>query len=400
MIVDALWGLPDGLQVLPVDTCEINVVQGSIVATKTTYKPKFLTELDDGSWDYRNIMSRCGRHQVLSKADKLEIATRTARIATKLGDDAQIMWFCDIPEIYQVGRNLPWFRSREIFDPSPREEVYYRPVTVSKKSDLEHLPNEKVTLRLSPEANLIRNNDFLESVIEIAKERGLPVRLDGSILGHAFYRLDQEGVPVVLSNAPKYYRKRNRQIFGKLVRDKIPANITAGGETVVEAKLAKGDLTIGLAGKLLEEVEELLRATEDSERSAEIADILEVTKGLASAIGVEWGTIENLADKKAEKRGGFEQGRVLIETALPHRNSPISRHELVNIGDLNTIVASESVVEIPASNLLTTTNGKGVIFSFQGDPSRFRLSIINGRVQIAKLDRGVTPTDESQPTLF
>jgi len=91
VIVDALWGLPDGLQVLPVDTYEVNVARNKVVDTRTTFKPKFLTELDDGSWNYRNVKTKCGRHQVLSKADKLEIASRTAAIANKLGEDAQIM---------------------------------------------------------------------------------------------------------------------------------------------------------------------------------------------------------------------------------------------------------------------------------------------------------------------
>ena len=69
---------------------------------------------------YRNVKSNCGHHQVLTKADKLEIAGRTARIANNLGEDAQVMWFCEIPSEYQVGRNLPWFRSREVLDPSLR----------------------------------------------------------------------------------------------------------------------------------------------------------------------------------------------------------------------------------------------------------------------------------------
>ena len=214
VIVDALWGLPDGLQVLPVDTYEVNVNQQKVVGTKTTFKPKFLTELHDGSWNYRNVQSRCGRQQVLSRADKLEIATRTARIANRLGEDAQIMWFCNIPPEYQVGRNLPWFRSREKFDPAPRQKVQYKPFVVSKPSDLDLLPTEKVTIRLSPEANLIRDELFLDAVVEAAKRKSLPVQVDGSILGHTFYKLDQEGIPVVLANAPKYYRKRNRQVFG------------------------------------------------------------------------------------------------------------------------------------------------------------------------------------------
>jgi predicted house-cleaning noncanonical NTP pyrophosphatase (MazG superfamily) len=400
VIVDALWGLPDGLQVLPVDTYEVNVKQSKIVQTNSTYKPKFLTELPDGSWDYRGVKSHCGRHQVLSKADKLEVAIRTANIAEKLGEDAQIMWFCEIPNAYQVGRNVPWFRSRERFDPAPRQEINYRPFSISTPSDLDRLPDEKVTLKLSPHANLIRDEEFLDAIVKVAKERSLPVQVEGSILGHAFYKLDQEGIPVVLSNAPKYYRKRNRQVFGKLVRDKIPANIAAGGETVIEAKLATADLALGLAGKLLEEVEEFLRAPNQSEKAAEIADLLEVVKGIASASGLSWKQIDKMAREKSTKRGGFKDGRVLVETTLPHRDSPIERQEQVRLGDLGAVETTENTVEIPASSLVATANGPGVIFSFEDDTARFRVSLRGGRVQFVRLDSKVPESPNDQRELF
>jgi predicted house-cleaning noncanonical NTP pyrophosphatase (MazG superfamily) len=400
VIVDALWGLPDGMQVLPVDTYEVNVAQRKVIATKTTYKPAFLIEVDNGEWDYRNIKTRSGRKQVLTNADKLEIATRTSRIAEKLEEDAQIMWFCDIPPDYQVGRNLPWFRSREVLDPSPRQEIKYKPYRVSNPGDLRRAPLERVTLQLSPEADLIRDNAFMESVIEVAKARGLPVQLEGSILGHAYYRLNQENIPVVLRNAPKYYRKRNAQVFGKIVRDKIPATIAKGGESVREAKLAKDDLQIGLAGKLIEELDEFLRAKNKDEGAAELADMLEVIKGLASCGGHSWSGIEQIAKEKETKRGGFNDGKVLIETALPHRDSPIEREQQVRIADLGRVESRENSVQVPPSALVSTSKGPGVIFSFQGDTTRYRISIKEGKVILTKLDRRFEGAHEKQQELF
>ncbi|MEQ8487268.1 MAG: nucleoside triphosphate pyrophosphohydrolase [Marinovum algicola] len=400
VIVDALWGLPDGMQVLPVDTYEVNVTKQKVIDTRTTYKPSFLIEVDGGKWDYRSITTRSGRGQVLTKADKLEIATRTARIAEKLNEDAQIMWFCDIPLAYQVGRNLPWFRSREVLDPSPRQEIRYKPFPVTNPNDLQRLPTEKVTLQLSPEANLIRDDKFLEEVISVAKAKSLPVQLEGSILGHAFYRLNQENIPVVLNNAPKYYRKRNAQVFGKLVRDKIPSSIAEGGETVREAILAKGDLQVGLAGKLLEELDEFLRAQSAEESAAELADLLEVVKGLANSSGHSWGKIEKLAKEKASKRGGFREGKVLIETALPHRDSPIERKEQVRISDLGRVESRENTVEVPPGALVSTSKGPGVIFSFQDDSTRFRLSIKEGRLVLTRLDSKISESNNKQQELF
>ena len=400
VIVDALWGLPDGLQVLPVDTYEINVAKEKVVQTNSTFKPKFLTELDDGTWNYQNISGKKGRWQVLSDNDKIEIAQRTQEVADKLKSDAQIMWFCDIPSDYKVGRNLPWYRVREKFDPAPRQEVQFKPFLITQPRDLDRLPNEKVTLCLSPQANLIRDDSFLDAIVAVARERGLPVQLEGSILSHTFYRLNEEKIPVVLSNAPKYYRKRNKQVFGKLVRDKIPANIAEGGETVKEARLAKSDLNIGLAGKLLEEVEELLRATSESDEAEELSDILEVLKGLANSYGVSWSKVERIAKEKAQKRGGFKDGRVLIETALPHRESPLERQEQVRISDLGSVEHADAQVQIPASMLVATARGPGVIFSFEDDSSRFRVSIKQGKVQITRLDTKVSEQPIHQPKLF
>lgn len=400
VIVDALWGLPDGMQVLPVDTYEVNVAQRKVIQTKTTYKPSFLIEVEGGKWDYRSIKTRSGRGQVLTNADKIEIAMRTSKIAEKLKEDAQIMWFCDIPLAYKAGRNIPWFRSRDVLDPSPRQEIQYKPFQVSNPMDLKRVPQEKVTLRLSPEADLIRDESFLEAVITLAKARSLPVQLEGSILGHAYYRLNQENIPVILSNAPKYFRKRNAQVFGKIVRDKIPASIAEGGEAVREAKLAKGDLQVGLAGKLLEELDEFLRASSAQESAAELADLLEVVKGLASSSGHSWGKIEKLAKEKASRRGGFKEGKVLIETALPHRDSPIERIEHVRLSDLVRVEAREDSVKIPPSALVATSKGPGVIFSFQNDPTRFRISIKEGRLVLTRLDSKVIEVDDKQKELF
>ena len=119
-----------------------------------------------------------------------------------------------------------------------------------------------------------------------------------------------------------------------------------GGETVKEARLAKADLELGLAGKLLEEVEEFLRAPSQGEKTAEVADILEVVKGMAAASGLSWSQIEKLAKEKSSKRGGFKDGRVLLETTLPHRDSPIERQEQVRIGDLGVVESTEELAEI------------------------------------------------------
>lgn len=400
VIVDALWGLPDGMQVLPVDTYEVNVLLNSVVKTKSTYKPKFLTQLEDGSWNYQSIKSRSARSSVLTRPDKLEIATRTRGIADKLKENAQIMWFCGVPEAYSVGKNLPWFRSREICDPAPRQQEKLRPFLVSTPDALDRLPQSPFTIKLSPEASLIRDENFIEKVIEVAKARGLPVQLEGSILGHTYYRLSQEQIPVILSNEPKYYRKRKKQIFGKIVRDKIPSNIIAGGEAVREAKLSKGDIGLGLSGKLFEELEELVRASDQSERASELADVLEVLMGLATAFSIDWAQVEETSKSKRDERGGFGDGKVLIETSVPSRNSPLETEEFVTLNDLKKVKSTEFQVQIPATSLIATAQGPGLIFSFVGSPERFRLALQDGKIVFSKLDQRSSASDVKQMEMF
>ena len=400
VIVDALWGLPDGLQVLPVDTYEINVANNTVAQTKSTFKTKYLTEYDDGNWDYVDIKTSIARSQVLSKSDKLELASRTRRIADKLGAEAQIMWFCGVPESYQVGRNVPWFRSREKFDPAPRYSEQYKPFDVSRPDDLDRLPESKVTLRLMPHVDFIRDEPFLDKVINTAQERDLPIRIEGSILGHAFYKINSAGIQIIVGNSPKYFRRRNRQVFGKVVRDKIPANIVSGGESVLEARIHKDDLTLALAGKLIEETEELLRAKSGDDLIGETADVYEVVRGLAKSVSAEWDDVEQRAIAKREKRGGFQDGRVLLETAFPNRDALLEKEARVRLADLGAVQSSEDSVSIPATSLVGTARGPGVIFSFKGSSVRYRASLKDGRLVIDRLNTQTAREDGSQGELF
>lgn len=400
VFVDALWGLPDGLQVLPVDTYEINIHRQTIVETKSTHKPRFLTEWEDGTWGYQDVRSRLGRGRVLSRRDALEVATRTKNIADKLKDDAQIMWFCTIPEGYRVGRNLPWFRSREKFDEAPRYQERYKPFVVRSSSELDHLPSGNFTIKLLPEANLIRNDEFLDRVIEIAKDRNLPVEVQGSILGHTYYKLNKAAVPVILANAPKYYRKRQAQTFGKIVRDKIPSAIAAGGEAVVESRLNRNDLCLALSGKLIEELEEFVAAKTIDDREGELADLLEVMRGVAMASGIDWDRIVSVAQAKREKRGGFSDGRVLIETSLPRPSSPLETQKYVRLSDLGVVESDVSKVEIPATSLIGTAAGGSVTFSFLDDADKFSVTLKQGKLVVRRIGKQEGLSPKSQLGLF
>lgn len=247
------------------------------------------------------------------------LALETVAVAHKIKGRAQIMWFCDLPEELGIGQHLPWFRSREYagFEPTARPALPTRRARTLDDLDALERDSNRFIIQVAPEVELVREDEaFLDRVIAIASKRGLPVELDGSILGHAYYRLRGAGI-LVLVPQPKYPRVRGRHRHYKVVRDAIPQNIQAKGELVTFARLLPSEASVALIGKLFEEGLELNVAQAPAQKIEELADVLEVVRGLAVTNGIDWDSLLATALEKREKRGGFEQQTVLLETARP-----------------------------------------------------------------------------------
>jgi predicted house-cleaning noncanonical NTP pyrophosphatase (MazG superfamily) len=234
-----------------------------------------------------------------------------------------------------------------------------------------------VVLQVDPEdPNLFRSTEFLDALVEVAKDRALPVIMVGSVLGHAFYTLEREGVEVIAADEPIRSRTRRRQVFNKLVRDDIPAQIIEHGEKMALATIAKGEARPALAAKLLEEMFELLAARSPDEVTLELADVLEVVRSMASATGVDWIEVVDTADTKRKKRGSFERGVVLVETSWPKRGEQpdVLAPENIKLSQLSRPVSRGVLHEVPFSSLLaeggdrtvTLTNGSMLTLSMSG----------------------------------
>ncbi len=358
--IDCLWGLPDGLQFLPHDTLQIDARTGEELAAQIRFKPDSLQEQDDGSWRYVAIARQYGRDRVLSRDALRYLALETVAVAHKIKDRAQIMWFCDLPEELGIGQHLPWFRSREFaeFEPTARPPLSSkRAQNLADLEAIERLANRFI-IQVAPEVELVRDDDaFLDRVIAIASKRSLPVELCGSILGHAYYRLRGAGI-LVLVPQPKYTRVRGRHRHYKVVRDAIPANIQAKGERVTFARLLSSEASVALIGKLFEEALELRAAQAPADKLEELADVLEVVRGLAVTNGFDWDNLIATALDKREKRGGFEHQTVLLETARPKpsRNLPRSlagdQHSFISLRDLGVVIVEGPSALISFSKLL------------------------------------------------
>jgi predicted house-cleaning noncanonical NTP pyrophosphatase (MazG superfamily) len=95
---------------------------------------------------------------------------------------------------------------------------------------------------------------------------------------------------------------------GKLVRDGVPALISAEGRTPVVEKLSGAALMDALYAKLTEEQAELLAATMDKDKCEEIADIIEVLIALAAQFGCNETELMEVLMRKRAARGGFVEG--------------------------------------------------------------------------------------------
>ena len=103
----------------------------------------------------------------------------------------------------------------------------------------------------------------------------------------------------------------------KLVRDGIPALISAEGRDPEIKELKGRKLRSALYDKLTEEHAELLAAKGAAEKCEEIVDIIEVAIALAAQYGAKEADILELVQRKRVERGGFEKGFMYLGDRKP-----------------------------------------------------------------------------------
>lgn len=100
--------------------------------------------------------------------------------------------------------------------------------------------------------------------------------------------------------------------YNKLVRDKIPEIIEASGNICRTRILSDEEYIKMLDEKLNEECAEY-QADKNIE---ELADMLEVIYTIAKTKGTSIEELEKVRLEKSEKRGGFDERILLIETVV------------------------------------------------------------------------------------
>lgn len=97
--------------------------------------------------------------------------------------------------------------------------------------------------------------------------------------------------------------------YDKLVRDRIPEIIREGGNSCTVRVLSGGEYLQRVDAKLDEELAEYHK----DQNVEELADLLEVIYAAARARGCSPQELERLRVEKAQRRGGFEKGLLLLE---------------------------------------------------------------------------------------
>src|ERR1700722_1204042 len=267
--IDAIWGFPDGLLCFTHDTFHLSAEGRGKIERRIRCKPFCLSADLQGNWMPKRCAAPWDWHSSLEDSEIREIAKMSRAVATYMNQPVELMFFVGVPEQTGYPAILPWIH----FADTPTEKVesdhfHYagKSFTVTNTADLQRLEpsivearkTDNVAIYLRPAPSLLRDKHFVEAVAETAIRTSVPVQLEGSILSHIYYMLTKSGVNVRCLDAAA--GPRNRQRFGKLVRDLIDVRIRAGGEIAHTFQVPKDVLIRLLKAKAIEESFELFCA--------------------------------------------------------------------------------------------------------------------------------------------
>jgi len=406
VVVNTLWGLPDGVQYYPHDTFEWDLTEDRIHRVQLPYKPCAMFPNLDGEWIARDIVADRSRSQSLSTPNIRYIAERTRDVARSLGMPAQIMWFCDIAPGLGFDHPLPWYRERNALFVETTEAAPELPKRViGNLEDIRRFADEPVSkrykLELMPEAHLLRSREFLGPLIEFAQTGNHTIVLHGSPLAHAYHQLREAGLSVYPGTPAHRRRAIDKQDFGKLVRDRIPDVIKENGDVVATGRLPEIERPRQLLGKIVEELQELVQAEGDAQL-AELADIYELLSSYIENKGYDWDSVAATAARKRDRRGGFEDGVVLLRTQRQERTA----------GTLFDVVPADNTATLRQDALraltrLSDDGGKGIVpiaSLMDGTPLTLRINDRQYVVQLVGSKLELTPLGtaetEQPPGLF
>jgi len=338
--IESLWGIPEGLYWYSHDTFEVDTAGANLAAPlasgakyhfreRLRFKGTFIAPDEVGAWVNHQPMSPQDWGRSVTNSDWLsEIAHTTRRIAENAQVPVSVMWFIDNHPQATRHRVLPWYHSSLPLDQAPKAAPRNKVKSALdcriesshdwisfKDTLLAGTRIERVTVHpIDPQ--LIRSQVFAEELASLAAQNNVAVVLAGGILSHAYHALRRYGARVECIDL--FGAEEEIVEYNKIVRDKVPAKIQQGGERVETIQLTGEALITALRRKLVEEALEALDAKPGEELVGELADVEEVLRALAASLAVTREQMERERKDKTRKRGGFDQGYMLVKTATPH----------------------------------------------------------------------------------
>lgn len=168
--IDALWGLPDGLEFCPHDSFEVDSRTGAVVATRIRYKPTFLAALPSEKWTVEPLSAPWDWKPALDNSSLRDIARDSARLADKLQKTVVTMWFAGVLPNSGHPKLLPW---RSLPGDAPSQigsavgsHFKSSPLLVRNKHDLALLKKnskQASSVVLRPDGPHLRDESFLKT---------------------------------------------------------------------------------------------------------------------------------------------------------------------------------------------------------------------------------------------
>lgn len=369
VLIEALWGLPEGLYYnshdkYVIDTKAIHEnkdLDNYTIESKKSYKKYFVRSNEDGVWNTEELKAPFDWKLTIPENSKWlkEIALFSKMIALKVNKPLSIMWFIDVPKEISPNQILPWHHEEFNFElvsmskKSRKKTTFDKSFIINTLSQLLNLEKEieentfKIKrIHIQPmEDKLLRDKEIIEKIAYLAKKSNAIILLEGSILSHAFYQLAKTGAQVEIYHP--FDEFEDKQEFNKLVRDKIPEYIEEGGEIVNIAKLEKESIVLALKDKLVEETFEVFDSNDEDELLSELADVSEVIDSILYHLNIKKESLLNKQEKKRIKVGSFLEGKILIDTENPLPNALEEKKESTLFSDLENKIREIKYNEVP-----------------------------------------------------
>jgi len=372
--IEALWGIPESLYWHSHDTFEVSVETAGLDAPKDEsvvyplrsrerFKGTFLAPDADGAWSHHETkVPHDWAPSIESKEWLSEIAHTTRRICEHLGKPVEVMWFVATHPNASSHRVLPWYHSIptniDLPISAPRKKI---------RTSQEHVLRDQRDWAILQEAaragtrierviveprdpELVRNLYFAEELGKLAQQHDIVVVLAGGILSHAYHALRRAGASVECIDL--FGATEEKAEFNKLVRDNVPAQIADRGEHFEIVKLEGQALVDAMRRKLVEEALEALDANAGTDLIGELADVEEILRAIAKAVGASLQELEEERLRKLKKRGGFEKGYLLLRTSSPHSiPQQVPPDQLISLAPSSTVRTISDPSTVPTKAL-------------------------------------------------